>query len=184
MWKRWKEHKEKYEEGIQEDIALKEQRQEVKKWRAQHHEHMKSLQKLREEEHAKVVEKSSCTLEAQSMSDNSSTLLLPLVDTTSISAEVYVPLLETKQDTVAKIKTLEEERDRANTQVLIYRNLAERLRKENGNLKHEMNHKYEVIRDFWRNNLIEGCSRSGAIVKAALSSYACRKSSNQLGTDS
>ena len=50
-----------------------------------------------------------------------------------------------------------------------YRNVAEERQSEKRNLKSELEQQVEVVRDFWRNKVIEGSSRSGRILRAALS---------------
>ena len=59
------------------------------------------------------------------------------------------------------------DRDKALSDALHYRNLAERLHVEKLEIKMRMNKRIETVRDFWRNQILEGQSRSGRIVKAA-----------------
>lgn len=49
-----------------------------------------------------------------------------------------------------------------------YRNLAESARREKRELKHKLENEVELVRDFWRNQIVEGGSRSGKILRAAL----------------
>ena len=55
-------------------------------------------------------------------------------------------------------------------QVKHYRNLAERLRSEKRDVVCSMNKKVEVVRDFWRNKILEGSTRAGKIVKSSIDS--------------
>ena len=49
-----------------------------------------------------------------------------------------------------------------------YRNLAEQSQSDKRLLKSNMEEKIETVRDFWRNKIIEGDSRGGRMVRAAL----------------
>ncbi len=102
-------------------------------------------------------------------------LLLPSVVSTS------PPELSTDGTVMDRIavagstKKLEDERDKAVREARLYRDLAERLRKEKGALQHEMHRRCEGIQDFWRNNLFEGCTRTGRMVKEVM--FVCRNES-------
>ena len=65
------------------------------------------------------------------------------------------------------ISSCRRERDKALNDALCYRNLAERLLVEKREMKVRMEKRVETVRDFWRNQILEGQSRSGRIVKAA-----------------
>lgn len=49
-----------------------------------------------------------------------------------------------------------------------YRNRIEKLRTEKEELQHEMKRQVQHSRQFWRNQIMEGESRSGRILRAAL----------------
>lgn len=49
-----------------------------------------------------------------------------------------------------------------------YRNLAEKGRSKSRQQKHELEEKVELVRNFWRNKIIEGGCRSGRMLRAAL----------------
>ena len=49
-----------------------------------------------------------------------------------------------------------------------YRDIADECQTEKRKLKHELEEKVELIRNFWRNKVVEGSSRSGLILIAAL----------------
>ena len=66
------------------------------------------------------------------------------------------------------IQTVQEDRDKALQEAQSNRNAAERLKHQNRCLKNEMHSRCEVIRDFWRNNVVEGATRSGLILREAL----------------
>lgn len=60
------------------------------------------------------------------------------------------------------------ERNQALTLAQHYRNIAEATRTEKREIKKKLEGKVELVRNFWRNNIIEGGSRSGRILRAAL----------------
>lgn len=96
--------------------------------------------------------------------DDFDALLLPSVSSTSR------PKASAIERCVAAsyIKQLEDERNKAVREALLYRNLAEQMRKEKRDTHHKMSRQCETIRDFWRNTLVEGCSRSGKMVRQAM----------------
>ena len=49
-----------------------------------------------------------------------------------------------------------------------YRDLAETLKKEKRDIEHKLV-SIEVVRDFWRNKIVEGDSRGGKIFRASVS---------------
>ena len=49
-----------------------------------------------------------------------------------------------------------------------YRDLAEKARSEKQEVQHKLENEIEVVRDFWRNKVVEGGSRGGKILRAAL----------------
>ena len=49
-----------------------------------------------------------------------------------------------------------------------YRNLAEESQSEKRVLKNHLERQIETVRDFWHNKIVEGDSRSGRILRAAL----------------
>ena len=62
-------------------------------------------------------------------------------------------------------QSLKIEKCKAFNDARTYRDLAERLKKKNRDDMHRMSNKVEVVRDFWRNQLYEGRSHSGKMVK-------------------
>ena len=60
------------------------------------------------------------------------------------------------------------ERNRALHLAQQYRNMAEESQSEKRNLKHNLEGQIEVVRDFWRNKIVEGGTRSGRILRASL----------------
>lgn len=66
------------------------------------------------------------------------------------------------------IESLREERNIAIRSARLLRSLVDELRRKNRKLHCDMHDKIDTVRDFWRNNLVEGSSRSGLCVKLAL----------------
>ena len=64
-------------------------------------------------------------------------------------------------------------RNRDNALILArqYRNIAEECQAEKRKIKHELEEKVELVRNFWRNKVVEGGSRSGKMLRAALNIY-------------
>ena len=67
-----------------------------------------------------------------------------------------------------QVQSARQERDRALSLARQYRNLAEASQLEKRTLKNELERKVETVRDFWRNKIVEGSSRPGKILRAAL----------------
>jgi hypothetical protein len=67
-----------------------------------------------------------------------------------------------------KIRLEREKRIKAVQEAQAYRNMAETMRREKRQIVNTMNEKIEVVRDFWRNNIKEGSSRAGIMVRRAL----------------
>lgn len=49
-----------------------------------------------------------------------------------------------------------------------YRDLAEKARSEKQQVQHKLETEIELVRDFWRNKVVEGGSRGGKLLRAAL----------------
>ena len=60
------------------------------------------------------------------------------------------------------------ERDKALKDALHYRTLVEKLETDLAELKTTMHHRVAAVRDFWRNKVLEGESRSGMILRCSL----------------
>ncbi len=67
-----------------------------------------------------------------------------------------------------KLRICTKERDKALNETLQYRTLAENLETDIKDVIATMHHRVTVVGYFWRNNVLEGRSRSGAILKRAL----------------
>ena len=67
-----------------------------------------------------------------------------------------------------KVHTARHERDQALFLARHYRNIAEEKQSEKRILKSNLEGQIEIVRNFWRNKIVEGDTRSGRILRAAL----------------
>lgn len=76
--------------------------------------------------------------------------------------------LKKQTDKDKEIDQYIKERDTALQEAFQYRQLVESHEKELKEVKSTMYHRVSTVRDFWRDQILEGRSRSGAILKNAL----------------
>ena len=69
---------------------------------------------------------------------------------------------------VLLIKQATNDRYQALMEAKQYRDLSETLKKEKRDIEHKLVSKIEIVRDFWRNKIVEGDSRGGKILRASL----------------
>ena len=157
---RWKKRAEIYEERVNEDLNQNQVSEEPEQSYVAGHQQRKQQQI------------NFPDLQTQCEKEDG-VLLLPELDFTEEVAYPK-PSVLAELDKVAVQSTINlyrKERDKAQSDALYYRNLAERLHEEKRDLKVRMAKQIETVRDLWRNKLLEGQSRSGRIVKAALKSW-------------
>lgn len=83
--------------------------------------------------------------------------------------QVVSPVDNTTENvTVEKLLIRTRERDKALKDTFHYRTLVEKLETDVRKLKTTLHHRVATVCDFWRNSVLEGRSRSGAILKQAL----------------
>lgn len=115
-------------------------------------------------------------LEVASLHNNKEPLLLPSVvvpDELYSTASLDLPMSLTGIDRVSVVNTIQLEQKKtkkALEDAQYYRNLSEKLRRDKCQLTHSMHKKIELVRNFWRNNIKEGQTRSGKMVQKALRS--------------
>lgn len=168
---RWKLRQEAFERGEREEKEEKEL--EEKKKRVQE-QRAKVEEQKKLEEHNAFVEDNSMRYrqaEKESQTNQSDSLLLPIQTQSRVSMDLAKRGLNLSGiDRVAVeaiVEEVEKDKKKAELNALIYRNLAERLKREKRELSNTLNRKVETVRDFWRNKLCEGSSRSGRMVQAA-----------------
>ena len=101
----------------------------------------------------------------------SPSLLLPAIVQPSEQITVHIQSSNNEIEKVAVKKCIEnlvDERDAAIKTVRYLRNQVEDLQSRNRKLYCEMNDKIDTVRNFWRNRLVEGDTRSGTCVKLAV----------------
>ena len=105
-------------------------------------------------------------------SANSSTRAL-LLGPTVIPVEEEKPTLnsgnvELDSKFIQQINSARDERNHALHVAQIYRDLAETIQKEERKVKDDLERCVKSVRNFWRNQIMEGQSRAGQILRAAL----------------
>jgi len=91
---------------------------------------------------------------------------------------VVAPVTEESPSTKNYARRLLEawqERDSALLIACEYRDLAETVSAEKREIKYEMEKTVEVVRDFWRNKVVEGGSRAGLMLRASLLRSICEQ---------
>lgn len=87
--------------------------------------------------------------------------------------QIVFPENSTTKDVTLEKKLLAcaREKDKALRDALHYRTLVENLETDITELKTTMHRRVSAVRDFWRNNILEGRTRSGVILKRALTQH-------------
>lgn len=123
QWRSWRECAQAYQQGV-EDMALERHYQVWREERAKELEHRK-MQAILHNQECVQVQQSYCTTEAQSRESDLGILLLPSVSSTP-HPQVHANSTAAEQTVIASdIRQLEDERDKALRDALLYRNLAE-----------------------------------------------------------
>ncbi len=118
----------------------------------------------------KQIEEQYQSVETQSYEPDSDVLLLPMAPTTSEEPSLADQVTGINRVEVERIIIrLEKEKAQAQFSARIYRDLAEKTKQEKRELSNKLNKRVETVRDFWRNNICEGKTRGGRMVRAALS---------------
>ena len=169
---RWTERHRKYiQSEREEELGTCEDRAD--KISIQQEREYKRIGKKCQDEIASCQKQEYEKLADDSVSDDINALLLP--STSQSSSDPPEDLAASLGLTgVARvffqdsIQLEREKRMKAVREAQLYRDLAEKMRREKRNIVSGMNEKIELVRDFWRNNIKEGTSRAGTMVKKAL----------------
>ena len=174
MRARWKQRRLEYEKDLQDSEAaclLQQQEANDKKIQdeqCQAEEAKCKMELLSSQQHLYDE------VAVASEQETTDALLLPSLD---IPANSCSPVLDSIPasisgiDRVAVMSVIEAERKKtlkAYHEAQHYRNLSEKIRTEKRELSNSLNHKLEVVRNFWRNNVKEGSTRAGRILQMAL----------------
>ena len=93
-------------------------------------------------------------------------VVIPIEDNEPFS---YAPSVLSSMEQQCIIKQTRNDRDQALIRLSnSYRDLAETLKKEKRDIEHKLVSKIEIVRDFWRNKIVEVDSRGGKILRASL----------------
>lgn len=168
---RWTKRHEEYLEGVKD--AQKDQQlklDEVKRLKKEIEEQKRIKEKCEQEIACRQKHLYHQAVDDSMQKNSFDALLLPPVSGESSPAKVFVESNGLKEiEHAFAIKLEKEKTKRALDEARYYRNLAEKLRKEKRSAVNIMNEKVEVVRDFWRNKILEGSTRAGRIVREALS---------------
>lgn len=100
-------------------------------------------------------------------------VLIPIKDTAPVHVtsskdnDVVQDVIHTRRCN-RQIQLARSERNDALRLAQLYRNKVEELVKDKKNLKHSYEEQLNKTRDFWRNHIMEGGTRAGRMVRAAL----------------
>ena len=97
----------------------------------------------------------------------------PLLNAVLIPVEEPTPTYHSESlvhntQCIEHVRTARSERDQALRLAMHYRDMAEGSHREKQDLQHRLEARVELVRDFWRNQIVEGGSRSGKMLRAAL----------------
>ena len=100
--------------------------------------------------------------------DCTSPLLLDSVITPIVEPPCYCDDIVIAAHCEQQLQNARQEKDNALQLARWYRDIAEKCQTEKRRMKHKMEEKLEIVRNFWRNKVVEGGSRSGKMLRAAL----------------
>ena len=111
-----------------------------------------------------------CNQQSQLHDDSSPSLLLPAYVPPLQEITIQVKGKDVVENLTAKqyITSLIKERDEAIMSAQMCRNKVDELRTANRRIYCNMHDRIDTIRNFWRNNIVEGNSRAGMCIKLAL----------------
>ena len=166
---RWRKRRQIFERTKQEEEAILKEAEEVQS------QEMKINKSARQAKQSfqKSVNELYQEKEKESKSLSSNILLLPTVsgfdDFEDNKKLQKLGISGIQRAGVQRIlQSITFEKNKALNDARTFRNMAENMKKQHRKDMAEMNEKVELVRDFWRNKLCEGSSRSGQMVKLAL----------------
>lgn len=175
MCERWKKRSEDFNAEMEEllqneklqEEALHEEKERIKEQKRIKERYQEEISSCQTHLYNGIAEDSM-------KKDKCDSLLLPAINIPAASATHYKHYGVKGIDRVifaSAIKKEQEKTHKALEDAIFYRNLAERLRKEKRQAVSNMNDKVELVRDFWRNTILEGSTRGGRMVKKALETF-------------
>lgn len=96
-----------------------------------------------------------------------------LLDAVLVPVEESTPTIHSESlvhtaQCIEHVRIARSERNQALRLAQHYRDVAEGTNREKRNLQRKLEVQVEIVRDFWRNQVVEGGSRSGKMLRAAL----------------
>lgn len=169
--KRWRERSERYHFECAQELEAQRKKEKEDEMRLECIRRDMAQQHAQHIEQVTVNEENYINISTSSDTDGTSTspLLLNTVVTLIVEEAICTctsEMLGTKCK--GEIRKARHERNQALTLAQQYRNLAEKSQSEKRSLKNDLEGKIETVRDFWRNKIVEGDSRSGRKLRAAL----------------
>ena len=167
MIKCWKERATAYYCGIEADKEEEETRKLIEK---QTKDELSTEALLNESKRIEAAEKLDKLYEQEYSVHNTSLQVHHNTKPLLLDA-VLIPEVEEPPTTFNYSRRLleaQKERDIALLVARQWRDIAENIQAEKRDMKTEMERTVETVRNFWRNKVVEGSSRSGKILRAAL----------------
>ena len=119
----------------------------------------------RNAEREKKLEQKYDELSKDTSSELLPSVLIPINEHKPFS---FTAAVLTRMDQECAIEKAQHEQDNALLEAKIYRDLADELKKDKRELAQAYAGRVAMVRDFWRNKIIEGDSRGGRLLRASL----------------
>ncbi len=150
-------------EKIEKVRAIKEQMTRDIELKEAQRQHIEAIDVMDEQYY-------QCSADSMKKSEDTGPLLLdevlvPIEESNS-SCSLRNPVLAAQ--CAESIRKVRNERNDALCLAQHYRDIAEKTRKEKRDLKNKLENEIEIVRNFWRNKIVEGKSRSGKILRESL----------------
>lgn len=165
MKRQWRERSAKYHAEYIAEMEEKKKKEEKEKLRISR---LREIQAMKvAQRHLEVETRNYMYMQCEDDSSDTSPLLLdavitPVSEPMCSCSDVKATLCN------QKLEAARREKDNALLLARQYRDLAEKCRTEKRMQKQELEEKIELVRNFWRNKVVEGGTRSGQILRAAL----------------
>lgn len=172
--KRWRDRCARYEAMHLIELEEKRKEEREEKLRLEKFQQQRAERLIRHNQEVDVNEQNYSNICNASTVESTSPLLLNTVFTPVTEQEAVCTCSSDTPSTVITLQCKEQlqtaryERNQALSLAQHYRNIAEERQSEKRILKNELEGQIEVVRNFWRNKVVEGSSRSGRILRAAL----------------
>ena len=165
--RRWRERSAKYHAKYIAEMEEKKEKEEKEKLRISKLREIQAMKIAQRHLEVETVERNYMYMQCEEDSSDTSPLLLdavitPVSEPMCSCSDVKATLCN------QKLEAARREKDNALLLARQYRDLAENCRTEKRMQKQKLEEKIELVRNFWRNKVVEGGTRSGQILRAAL----------------